>query len=180
MGRLPGPRERRLLLVSRTLAFALTLAIAGCDPLESDAGVGVSLQDGRQVQIHVALCSAETLSELKLLKAIDSVVGNEDDLVLWAISSEAGNEEEKEQGLRIREVLVGVVPAGFEETVPLKGPIPRRQVLDVYKVTGESQQIVTFKVAELSADSIRSEGEVRSHDDFVTHAEEECELRSSP
>jgi hypothetical protein len=62
---------------------------------------------------------------------------------------------------------------------PFKDPIPRRQLLDVHKVTAESEQIVAFKVAELSADLILSEHEMRSRDEFLAHAEEECELRAS-
>jgi hypothetical protein len=68
--------------LSRVAVVGLALVLAGCDPLEPDAGVGVSLGEAGQVRIHVALCPGEMLSRLELLKTEDNVVGSEDDLVL--------------------------------------------------------------------------------------------------
>jgi hypothetical protein len=155
----------------------LTLILAGCDPLLPDAGVGVSLEEGGQIRIHLALCPGEMVSRIALVTTRDNVVGNEDDLVLWEIrpTADGGNEG---RGFRVLEALVGVDPDGFDETVALTEPIPRRDQLDIFKDTSQTEQIASFEVAELSIGSILSEDEMWSEAEFVSRARQECERRA--
>lgn len=169
--------ERRRPPAHKIFAGVLAFVLAGWDPLEPDAAVGVSLGEGGHVHVHVALCPGEALTRLELVRTTDGVVGHGDDTILWAIDDESADTVGA-TGFRLEDFVVGVVPDGYEEAVELKDLVGRKEALDVRMLTTSSEQIVLFSISMLSRDRILSEGTMRSPEGSVSRAEDVCELKA--
>lgn len=86
-------------------------------------GVGVSSsEDGAGIVMHLARCRPDAPVTSAQLRALGDPVDPDDDNVLWEIRSD--------RGAALDAITIGVVPAGFEQTVPL-GELPVDQTLVV-------------------------------------------------
>ncbi len=122
----------------RRLWFAvLALVLTACMPTSS---IGFTLR-GDEIVVLLNLCDGEQLGELELMDADNGTP------VLWAIETTDPRD--------VREVVIGQVPEGFTETVPL--------TTDVF--SSERIWIDTFRNSELISSGVvpvsdLAEGEV--------------------
>lgn len=134
------------------LAVIPLVLFTACSQL---GGVGVSrADDGAGILLHLARCTHDAPVTSARLRALGDPADAGDDTVLWEIRSDAG--------APLDAITVGVLPAGFEQTVPLgELPVDQTLVADVTPELGSQ----SFVVRELQPD-VYWTGEYLSSDAF--------------
>lgn len=108
---------------SALAALLLALVTVACQPKSSDQRVGVRVIDG-QAQVLIGLCDGEALDWLQVMIPTDADDNEDGFVVRWRIDRGDPMAEGATEGQREQRITVGRVPEDFEETVPLRGPIP--------------------------------------------------------
>lgn len=113
--------------------------LAACSQI---GGVGASsADDGRGVMMHFARCTPDAPVKSARLRALGDPANPADDAILWEVRSEAG--------APLDAITVGVVPAGFEQTVALAElPLDQRLVIDADPKLGSG----SFLLQDLQSD----------------------------
>lgn len=151
------------------MAITPLLFLASCSELQGVA-VGKS-SESTGIEMHFARCSAASpVKEARLaLLGGDGLANTDDDPVLWQVRASSGQ--------ALDSIVVGVVPPGFEETVPLRA-IPEGSELYVGaspKLGGER-----FRIDDLHPDVVFWSGQHHSVNDFRRQARDrgQCNSRS--
>jgi hypothetical protein len=156
-------------LQSRIVALALLVLAPACDEFPGIEAIGVRLgADGKSIEVVKVLCPGDRVTEVTLLPAPGGDPSDDEDDLLWKISSEAG--------LPASEYVVGVTPSGFVEDVPLSTPLELGQGLAATVVTErQSGALVLFEIRELRTDQILSPDGYFSPGDFEARHLERCQ-----
>lgn len=146
----------------------LSLILLGaCDTFGRERRTAISSSaTGSGIEVHFVACSVEVVRTVTLLEPRGQIIGDEDDPVLWRISS---------PGSTLRTFVVGEVPQGFREVVALGDlPPPDRKLGIVIDTSLRSGDFATFRVEQLRGDSVLWEGKQVSLADFLEGAMKEC------
>lgn len=103
----------------KRLLPVLCLVMTACDVIPS---LGFSLDSSGAV-ILVPLCPGEVVQSVALVESGDQIVGDEDDVVIWRITSPDGSV--------VDNYVVGETPEGFVEDTPMTGETPDLLVVEV-------------------------------------------------
>lgn len=147
-------------------ATLLVLSVA-CDDSPAQNAVGIS-RDGQAWSVHYVACAGESVQRVELLSTTGAVVGDGNDEVLWAITSDSSSLQTAYE--------VGTTPEGFAESVAFAGAVPETGSLaasvDTSAVSGV---VVTFSPAEVSEDEVLTgHGERLSLPEFEERATQDC------
>lgn len=148
--------------------LVLALALLGaCDSFGAERRTAVSSNAaGGGIEVHFVTWPGELVRTVTLLEPRDQIIGDEDDPVLWRISSPDST---------LGTFVVGETPQGFREVVALSDlPPPDLKlgiVIDTSLVFGD---FATFRLEQLRSDSVLWEGKQASLADFLEGAMEEC------
>jgi len=156
-------------LVRRAALLALlTWLVPACDPLLPPDLVGVT-RDSQTgiVEVFYSRCSDELVRLVEIVVLKGNVAGDEDDRVLWRITSTHGSTE--------NDFVVGHIPAGFSEEFPLQGDLPAGESLAVIVDTnlrpGPFQE---FRLEQLRGGEVLTNDQYVSSADFASQTPEDC------
>jgi hypothetical protein len=117
--------------------------------------------------IAYTACPGELVGRVELVRQLGQVVGDEDDVVIWAISRL--NQEPRSS------FVVGRTTPGFREVVPLSSPPPKGVRLAAIVTTSEVADVyTTFDAGELRSGEFLSSAGYLSPTEFQEAGTEAC------
>ncbi len=156
------------------VGVVLSALAVGCDPYIglANQAVGVSRAAGGQVLVRYVFCSGEVLERVQLILVVgdDPALGDENDRVLWQIVAIKGAQPTASQ------IIVGDTPRGFDEAMPLTGPMRPGQQYAILIDSNRWRGIVMqdFDLASLRADRIFSMQGYYTEQEFRERGREKC------
>lgn len=161
-GRLAGP----------VLAALAAIVLPSCiqDP-PGDIGVGRGVADSAPV-IYLGLCPGDSVQAMLVGMAVDGVIGNDDDVVLWRVTRTVG-----EFFVEPARIEIGNPVPGFHTDVTWDGEASPTQTLTAFVTTTmEIQYSVDFVLSDLTPQELVS---VRDQSinlaDFAMTATDDCD-----
>jgi hypothetical protein len=152
------------------IAFPLCaiFLLTACDPhiARSNGTLGVSLTTDGRIQIVRHLCDGDAVKEVKLLLHPGTVIGDAADEVAWDITSTSGSAQET--------FIVGQVPLGFTEVMPFTAQLSAAEDLGVLTETAAAQAVIEFRIDQLRAEMVFSQGELLTPEAFQKQANSAC------
>jgi hypothetical protein len=143
----------------------LLLVLISCDPGPPREAIGVT-KSGSRIVVYYVLCPGELVKDLQLLTARGGIIGDEDDQVLWDVSSDEGSRQSS--------YTVGAKPEGFSETSSLRLLPSPRQRLAVVVQTTRADNFVVLRLSDLREDRIWVADQNTNLVSFQTRALERC------
>jgi hypothetical protein len=143
----------------------LAAITTACDPyigLPSQA-IGLSEAPDGNVLVRYVYCRDEALKRVQLFldEEDDPVIGDRDDRLLWEIVAQKGEQP------RPSDFVVGEVPDGFEQTVPLRTAlVPGRPYGILIDSTIQVIGAAEFTLEEVRAGRILSSGQYFAYAEF--------------
>lgn len=133
-------------LVKFILAISATILIAACSFGEPDPGraLSISRAESGDVAVLYKPCVARSIETIRLVDQFGTILGNEDDRILWEVRAVSPFIVENTFSL-----IIGLTPDGFEEVVPLTIPLEGRLgliVLTDRQTTSEGFEIDDLQV----------------------------------
>jgi hypothetical protein len=145
----------------------LMLVLTSCDEFPANSKLGVSIDPQDVLSIHFIACPGELVTDLSVVVLEGAFVGDENDEILWEISSSPG-------GSLPLVLQYGDVPPGFAETVQAQ-PLPPSEIqLGINVNTMSSGSAVVFDVGGLSEGRAFSDGASLDFTEFERRAREAC------
>jgi hypothetical protein len=142
---------------------------SACDEFPGSEVIGVRLgADGKSIEVVKVLCPGDRVTEVDLLPAPGGDPSDDEDDLLWRISSEIGSAEGS--------YVVGVTPTGFVEEVPLTETLgPAQGLAATIDTEQDAGALVLFEIRELRTDQILSPDGYFSPSEFEARHLERCQ-----
>lgn len=149
------------------VAIAVSLSLVACDESPAQNAVGIS-RDDQSLRVHYVPCPGERVERVELIEASGAVIGDSDDVVLWAITSATGSADQIFE--------VGSTPEGFAEAIAFGGRLPETGTLAAsVDTSAASGVVVSFNPDDLRDDKVLTgHGQSLSLPDFEEHALQDC------
>lgn len=142
-------RENSLTKCALGLVVAVLMATA-CDPGPPRDRLGLVAQEGGP-RVLVHLCPEERIQDVTLFRVEGNVVGDENDEVLWRVSSD--------RGAKVEEFVIGSTPSPAFETVQQFRPPLQGEHLSVQVRTSLTRFHLSFASEELESRGFVTSGE---------------------
>jgi hypothetical protein len=166
------PRRFAFRLLAVAGAFTLALAGTSCDvfPLLSAVGVRNPSTSSLEIEIVYIPCNEIHAKTVQLWDSRGPVVGDDDDDLLWEITTDGDN--------RTRFIL-GQVPPNFREAVPLEVSQLRSSslVVTVINAAGNTSNTSSFAIDNLRQRQLFSEGKFWEEEAFRAEMQRRCSVR---
>jgi len=156
-------------VVRMTLPLPLaTLLASACDPgLPRNLVAVTGDQASGIVGVLYARCPNELITSVEIVVLTGNVVGDENDQVLWEITSANGSTNSA--------FVVGRTPVGFVEQVPLESPLPSDKILAAIVDTNlRPQPYEQFSLEQLRADKALTDDAYVDPREFVGQTLQDC------
>lgn len=147
------------------LVLVLPLLTA-CDPVPIADRLGVTMSSSDTPTVLFESCPGELVTTVSLIQS-NGELGDDDDQVLWRITSPEGSQEAR--------FPVGTTPSGFEEEVPLSSKLPRDRLLTAHVATSDgSETAAAFDLAALKEGSVTTALGELTRNRFESEAGSSC------